>query len=68
MVIGKRIKELRLQAGMSQKTLAEKVGVDKRAVIFWEQEVNEPKASYIYQLARVFDVSADYLLGLTDLY
>lgn len=53
---------------MSQKTLAEKVGVDKRAVIFWEQEVNEPKASYIYQLARVFDVSADYLLGLTDLY
>lgn len=68
MIIGKRIKELRLQAGISQKTLAEKVGVDKRAVIYWEQEVNEPKASYIFNLARYFDVSADYLLGLTDIY
>lgn len=68
MIIGKRIKELRLQAGISQKTLAANIGVDKRAVIFWEQEVNEPKASYIYNLARFFDVSADYLLGLTDLY
>jgi len=66
MIIGKRIKELRLERGVSQKKLAEAIGVDKRAVIFWEQEVNEPKATYIKNLALFFGVSADYLLGLTD--
>jgi len=66
MIIGKRIKELRLERGVSQKKLADAIGVDKRAVIFWEQEVNEPKATYIKNLAVFFGVSADYLLGLTD--
>lgn len=66
MIIGKRIKELRLQAGISQKCLAENIGVDKRAIIFWEQEINEPKASYIVKLALFFDVPADYLLGIID--
>lgn len=66
MIIGTRIKELRLQAKISQKTLAEEVGVDKRAVIYWEQEVNEPKATYVRNLAVFFGVSADYLLGIVD--
>lgn len=66
MIIGKRIKELRLQAGISQKCLAQKIGVDKRAIIFWEQEINEPKASYIVKLALYFGVPSDYLLGIID--
>jgi len=67
MIIGKRIKELRLEKGISQQTLAMAVGVNKRAVIFWEQEVNEPKASYILKIADYFEVSADYLLGRKDI-
>ncbi|MBP3630061.1 MAG: helix-turn-helix transcriptional regulator [Clostridia bacterium] len=47
-------------------TLAKAVGVDKRAIIFWEQQVNEPKASYIVGLAKYFNVSTDYLLGLDE--
>lgn len=66
MIIGQRIKELRKEKGISQKTLAEAVGVDKRAVIFWEQEVNEPKASYVKNLALYFGCSADYLLGISN--
>lgn len=66
MIIGERIKELRKEKGVSQLVLAKAVGVDKRAVIFWEQQVNEPKASYIVNLARYFNVSSDYLLGLED--
>lgn len=66
MIIGQRIKELRLERNVSQLTLAKAVGVDRRAVIFWEQEINEPKATYIVALAKYFDVSTDYLLGLTD--
>ena len=66
MIIGKRIKELRLENNISQLTLSKAIGVDKRAIIFWEQEVNEPKASYIIRLAQFFGVSTDYLLGLED--
>lgn len=66
MIIGKRIKELRLERSVSQAKLAKAVGVDKRAIIYWEQEVNEPKASYIVKLAEFFSVTTDYLLGLED--
>lgn len=66
MIIGKRIKELRVEKGISQKKLADAIGVDKRAVIFWEQEVNEPKATYIRNIALYFGCSADYLLGISD--
>lgn len=66
MIIGEKIKELRKERGISQLTLAKAVGVDKRAIVFWEQQVNEPKASYIVRLAQYFKVSTDYLLGLED--
>ena len=66
MIIGKRIKELRLENKLSQLALSKAIGVDKHAIIYWEQEVNEPKASYIVRLAQFFGVSTDYLLGLED--
>lgn len=66
MIIAERIKELRLANKMSQKKLAEAVGVDKRAVIFWEQGVNEPKATFVRNLALCFGCTSDYLLGLSD--
>lgn len=66
MIIGKRIKELRLEKEMTLLALSKAIGVDKHAIIYWEQEVNEPKASYIVRLAQFFGVSTDYLLGLED--
>ena len=68
MIIGKRIKELRIERGLSLQKLANEIGVDKHAIIFLEIETNEPKANYIVKLAKYFDVSSDYLLGLTDNY
>ncbi len=52
--------------GLSQPQLAEKVGVSKAVISFWENGVNEPKARYIKALALCFGVSADYLLGLEN--
>ena len=66
MIIGKRIKELRLESKLTLLALAKAIGVDKHTIIYWEQEVNEPKASYIVRLAQFFGVSTDYLLGLED--
>lgn len=62
-MIGKIIKELRLEKGLSQSLLASKIGVSQKAIDFWERGINEPKASYIIKFADFFDVSADYLLG-----
>ena len=66
MIIGKRIFELRKERNLSQAQLAKNIGVNARAVSYWELEINEPKASYIYELAKFFGVSSDYLLGLED--
>lgn len=51
---------------LTQSQLAEKVGVDKSAISLWENDVNEPKASYIVRLAVAFSVSSDYILGIED--
>lgn len=66
MGLGARIKELRIMNALTQAELAEKVGVNTSAVSLWENDVNEPKASYLARLALVFSVSADYLLGIED--
>ena len=62
--LGKRIKELRLEKGLSQPQLAKLVGVSNGMISIWENDVNEPKASYIRTLAVILEVSADDLLGI----
>ena len=51
MSLGARIRELRTLNALSQAQLAEKIGVNTSAVSLWENDVNEPKASYIARLA-----------------
>ena len=58
--------ELRNENELTQKQLAQKIGVSASAIGFWENGTNEPKASYILKLATFFDVTVEYLLGLTD--
>lgn len=60
--IGKRILELRKNLKISQQTLAKEIGVTQKAIDFWEKGINEPKASYILNIALFFGVSCDYLL------
>lgn len=65
-VVGNRIRELREEKNLSMLQLAEKIGVSNAAICKWENQIAEPKASYIYNLANFFNVSTDYLLGRTD--
>ena len=62
-MFGKNIKELRIEKNMSQKMLADKIGVSQGAVYFWEKEINEPTVGFLVKLATVFDVSIDDLLS-----
>lgn len=66
MKLSERLKDLRKEKSLSQQQVAKAIGVTQKAIDFWEKEINEPKASYIILLAKFFDVSTDYLLGLED--
>ena len=59
-----RIKQLREQAGYSQAQLARKLDVTRSSVNAWEMGLSTPTTQYVVALAKLFHVSADYLLGL----
>lgn len=58
-----RLKELRLKFGLTQKQLAEILGVDRTAVVKYETNRNGPSSETLEQLADYFGVTVDYLLG-----
>ena len=65
--LGETIKSLRLEKGLTQPQLAKLVGVSSGMISIWENNINEPKASYIRALSLSLEVSADYLLGLSEI-
>ncbi len=66
MTIGNLVCELRKEKGLSQKKLADAIGVSQAAIAKIEINRNEATSDTIRKLAKYFDVSADYLLGLTS--
>ena len=65
--IGERIRELRTARKWTQNDLAEKLGLDRTTITKWEKEGgSEPDTATINELANVFDVNTDYLLGRTN--
>ncbi len=61
---GKRIKELRQKAGLTQQQLAERIWVSKAAISNYELYERNPSPEILIKLAKVFHVSTDYLLGI----
>lgn len=64
--LNKKIKELREADGLSQKELAEKLGIAKNTLSQYEHNKSNPSLEVIVQLSAFFDVSVDYLLGLSS--
>jgi transcriptional regulator with XRE-family HTH domain len=64
MSIGTTIKQLRLEHDMTQEQLAELLHLSSAAISGWECDRNSPDISQIPLLARIFNVSADFLLGI----
>ncbi len=61
-----RLKDLRLEKGLSQRELAKLLNVSHAAIARWENETHIPNAEAIVILAKFFSVTTDYLLGVTD--
>lgn len=63
-MISEKIKELRELAGFSQSQLAKRLDVTRSSVNAWEMGLSTPTIQYVVAMAKLFHVSADYLLEL----
>lgn len=65
-MIGERLQELRKDRNVSQAELATVLGVSHYTISSYECDRSDPDDNLKIKLAKFFDVSIDYLLGLTD--
>ena len=65
-MIANKIIILRENKGLSQKDLADKLGITRSSVNAWEQGISGPSTQYILELANLFEVSTDYLLNFKN--
>ena len=64
--LGKRLRELRVEKGLTQKQLAEKLNLNSVTYLHYEKSQREPPLTVLADMAKFFDVSTDFLLGLCD--
>lgn len=66
MSFSEKIKELRFESNISQKVLAEKLGLSQSCVTKLENGLREPTGSTLIAFSKFFNVSVDYLVGLEE--
>ena len=66
MSFSERIIQLKNERKLLQKDIASSVGLSLRAYQYYEKGQKEPTLSVLLRLADYFDVSLDYLVGLSD--
>ena len=63
-MIADKIKTLRMSNNLTQNDIAKKLGITRSSVNAWEMGISVPSTMYIVELANLFAVSTDYILGL----
>lgn len=58
-----RLKELRIEKNLTQEKLAKLIGMSKMTVSHWERGYCEPSIAQLIAIAKLFEVSVDYLVG-----
>lgn len=65
-VFSERLKELRKSAGLTQRQVSEKLNIRQQSYARYENGTGEPNLETVAKIASMFDVSADFLLGLSE--
>ena len=63
-IFGENLRELRLERNIGQVELAKAISTSKGIISLWENGLREPKLSNLIALAKFFNVSIDFLVGL----
>lgn len=66
-IFGERLKNLRLEKGLSQREIAEHLGLTQQAYAYYETGDREPGLKTLLALSSILNVSTDYLLGIETL-
>lgn len=64
--MGEKLRSLRTEKKLTQKQVADRIGLAISAVSSYESGSRYPSYDALIKLARIFHVSTDYLLGMTD--
>jgi len=65
-MVFERIKELRQEKRLTQTQVAELLGIDQRVYSNYETGKREIPSHHLIELAKVYEISLDYLVGLSD--
>ena len=65
-ILGTRLKELREERGLTQKELSKQLNLNSVTYLHYEKEQREPPLSLLADIANFYQVTIDYLLGLSD--
>ena len=66
MGMGRRLVQLRKEKGYTREEFAEILGISKYTLRNYELDVTDPGHTFLKQMSDFFNVSTDYLVGLTD--
>ena len=61
-----RIKQFRQENHVTQAQMAETLGISQQQYFKYEKGINELPIRYLVAICQAYDISADWLLGLTD--
>ncbi len=64
--MGQKLKALRTEKNLSQKQVAERIGVAVSAVSSYEAGIRYPSYKALIKLAGIYHVSCDYLIGMSN--
>ena len=65
-ILGKRLKELREERGLTQKEVAEALGLHSVTYLHYEKDQREPPLAVLAEMAKFYGTTTDYLIGLSD--
>lgn len=63
-MLSEKIQELRGKMQISQAELARRLGTTRSSVNAWEMGLSVPTTQFVVEMAKIFSVSTDYLLGM----
>ena len=66
MILKERLKELRLERGLSKEQVSKDTGLSRSAISLWEAGKRVPNAEAVVVLAKYFEVTTDFLLGVDN--
>lgn len=64
--VSQRIKEIRTEKKLNQSEFGKSLSVSQDTISLWENGKSLPNTEFIISICQIYNVSADYLLGLED--